>query len=120
VAYPRSGPADHSRVDERGRRLDLNRLLEAADGELDVDADVEAGVDADARPRCRGEAGQRGVDPVVTDRHVGECVEAVGVGHRPPLDVGSDVGERHVNARQHATGVVLDHARHLRRVELCV
>ena len=110
--------ADHRRIHERRRRLDLDGLAQRADLERDVDADVDAGVDRHARLGDRLEAGQRRGDAVVADRHVGEGVEPRLVGHRPALDAGADADERDVHAGQHAAGGVLHDAGDLRRVEL--
>ena len=112
------GAADHPRVDERRRRLDLHGLREPADLELDIDADVQAGVDAHAGSRHRLEAGKGGVDPIVADGNVRERIQPRVVRHRAPFEAGAFGDEDDVHAREHAAGAVLNRARDLRGVEL--
>ena len=94
--------------------------LTRAEGQLNIDADVDAGRQVHAGLGDRAEAGQHRRDPVFADGRIGEGVQAGLVGDRPPLEAGADAGERHVDARQHAAGRVPHDARQLGGIELGV
>ncbi len=106
LAVDRPGDLAGDRVDRLALDRDLDRLVEAADLELEVRADAAVGHEHEARAETLLEALHLGAHAVRAERQVREDVGAGGVGGGAAGVVRLDLGDRHRGARkQPALGV---------------